>query len=180
MSNCKAFIILLILFSTLSCDKEEDSQPDFEPVTTEEANHFRENFRNRTFTKSVPENAFPRGRVHIYFSEESESGIRLWAQYAEEPENASHEWEITGREYKVSKDTESNVYKLEFINLSARNILLEECSDCLELKTLSIFIRNPFDKDKIQFRIAEDKDLPKPYPVFNQWTSFEERIIYYN
>ena len=100
--------------------------------------------------------------------------IQVWAQYAEDG-YALDEWQIIARDYRVEWDSRSSEATLYFENARVLQTFPEACEDCIDVSGFSISIRNVFDRDRIAFRLNDpDNALPRPFPVFESWTRFNE------
>lgn len=128
--------------------------------------------RDRSFRQFEPSrDGDPRRAVILEFFG---PGIQVWAQYAE-GEHAIDEWELTATDYRVEWDSHGSQVTIHFINPRFVQTLPEPCEDCIKVTGFSISIRNPFDTDRIAFRLNDpDRVLPSPFPVFEDWTRFSE------
>ena len=128
--------------------------------------------RDRSFRQFEPSReGDPRRAVIIEFFG---PGIQVWAQYAE-GDHAIDEWEVMATDYRVEWDSRGSQVTIHFINPRFVQTLPEPCEDCITVTGFSISIRNPFDPERIAFRLNDpDRVLPSPFPVFEDWTRFNE------
>ena len=100
--------------------------------------------------------------------------IQVWAQYAEGG-HALDEWEIAAAGYRVEWDSGSAQATIHFDSLRFFQTFPEPCEDCVAVTGFSISIGNVFDRNRIAFRLNDpDNALPRPFPVFEEWTRFNE------
>lgn len=130
-----------------------------------------EEFRGRSFRQFVPSrDGDPRKAVILDFFD----GITVWAQYAEGA-YAIDEWEVSATEYLVETLDGGSEVTIRLVEPRARQILPDECDDCIDPSGLSVSVRNPFGGGQIAFRLNDpDGRLPSPMPVFDRWTRFGE------
>lgn len=144
--------------------------------SSEEANaqNVREHLSGRTFRQFVPaKDASPRRAVVLDFTD----GLGLWAQYAESG-NAISEWEITASEYWVKSFGRKSPATLTPVFPETHQLLPAECRDCIDTAGVTVEVRNVFDPEEIEFRVRDPhRKLPMPFPVFNDWTKFQEDEI---
>ncbi|MDE0484482.1 MAG: hypothetical protein OXI67_18030 [Candidatus Poribacteria bacterium] len=159
--------LILISFVYMSCGNP------LEPVDSEEEAQVKSELKDRSFRQFDPsKDAGKRKGVIIDFFDGEGQIISLWAQYAE-GETALKEWEIFAKDYRVEKA--GSEYRIYFEEPRSRQILPNECENCLETAGISISIRNLYNSEKIQFKLNdEDGILPAPFPVFKSWTNFNE------
>ncbi len=160
-------ILVLIAFVYMSCGNP------LEPVDSEEEAQVKSELKDRSFRQFDPsKDAEKRKGVILDFFDREGQIISLWAQYAE-GETALKEWEIFAKDYRVEKA--GSEYRIYFEEPRSRQILPNECENCLETAGISISIRNLYNSEKIQFKLNdEDGILPAPFPVFKSWTNFNE------
>lgn len=144
--------------------------------SSEEANaeNVKAHLAGRSFRQFVPaKDASPRRAVVLDFSD----GLSLWAQYAESG-HAISEWEITAGDYWVKSFGRKSPATLTPVFPEARQMLPEECRDCIDAAGVTIEVANVFDPEEIQFRVLDPhRKLPSPFPVFDVWTKFQEDEI---
>ena len=99
------------------------------------------------------------------------NGVSLWAQYAEDM-YAINEWEISSEDYRIEKA--GSEYRIYFETPRSQQILPTECENCIETTGISISIQNPFDREKIRFKLNINDNFPRPFPIFESWTKFNE------
>ncbi|MDE0313407.1 MAG: hypothetical protein OXM61_00765 [Candidatus Poribacteria bacterium] len=159
--------LILISFVYMSCGNP------LEPVDSEEEARVKSELKDRSFRQFDPsKDAQKRKGVILDFFDGEGQIISLWAQYAE-GETALKEWEILAKDYRVEKA--GSEYRIYFEEPRSRQILPNECENCLETAGISISIRNLYNSEKIQFKLNdEDGILPAPFPVFKSWTNFNE------
>lgn len=155
-----AFALLLVL----SCS---GSPP--EPLPAAEEVRLKEELHNRSFRQFEPSrDSDPRKGVIIEFFD----GIALWAQYAE-GEYAKKEWEISSRNYRILKDSNSE-YEFVFVEPQTRQQIPTECENCIDVSGVTVSVRG-LEKGEVSFKVNDPKGvLPLPFPVFNNWTKFQE------
>ncbi len=160
-------ILILISFVYMSCGNP------LEPVESEEEERVKSELKDRSFRQFDPsKDAGKRKGVILDFFDSEGQIISLWAQYAE-GETALKEWEIFANDFRVEKA--GSEYRIYFEEPRSRQILPNECSNCIETEGISISIRNLYNSEKIQFKLNDEDDiLPSPFPVFNSWTNFNE------
>jgi len=160
-------ILVLIAFVYMSCGNP------LEPVDSEEVERVKSELKDRSFRQFAPsKDAVKRKGVILDFFDGEGQIISLWAQYAE-GDTALKEWEVFAEDFRVEKA--GSEYRIYFQEPSSRQILPNECENCIETEGISISIRNLYNSEKIQFKL-NDKDniLPAPFPVFKSWTNFNE------
>lgn len=160
-------ILILIAFVYMSCGNP------LEPVDSEEEAQVKSELKDRSFRQFAPsKDAVKRKGVILDFFDGEGQIISLWAQYAE-GDTALKEWEIFAEDYRVEKA--GSEYRIYFEEPRSRQILPNECDNCLEIEGISISIRNLYNSEKIQFKLNDEDDiLPAPFPVFKSWTNFNE------
>ena len=105
-------------------------------------------------------------------------GIAVWGQFAEGG-HAVDEWEITAGEYRIEWNADNSEATIHLENARYTQTFPEPCTDCVDVSGLSISIRNVFDPAHIEFRLNDpDRALPRPFPVFGDWTRFNEDEIF--
>lgn len=154
------FISPILLFSCAN---------PLQPVDSEEEQLVKAELKGRSFRQFDPsKDAHRRKAVILDFF----SGVGLWAQYAE-GNTALSEWEILAEDYTVEKS--GSEYRIYFAAPRSVQILPTECDNCIGTSGISISIRNLFDTEKIRFKLnIENADFPRPFPIFESWTKFEE------
>ena len=159
VSSMLAFICL-ILFSCAN---------PLLPVDSDEEKMVKAELENRSFRQFDPsKDANKRKAVILDFF----SGVSLWAQYAE-GNTALSEWEIVADDYSVEKS--GSEYRIHFEAPRSAQILPTQCDNCIGTSGISISIRDLFDKEKIRFKLnIDDSDFPRPFPIFESWTKFQE------
>ena len=160
-------ILILVSFVYMSCGNP------LEPVDSEEEARVKSELKDRSFRQFDPSKdaGKHKGVILDFFDREGQI-ISLWAQYAE-GETALKEWEIFAKDYRVEKA--GSEYRVYFEEPRSRQILPNECDNCLETEGISISLRNLYNSEKIQFKLNdEDNILPAPFPVFKSWTNFNE------
>ncbi len=164
-------ILILISFVYMSCGNP------LEPVDSEEEAQVKSELKDRSFRQFAPsKDAMKRKGVILDFFDGEGQIINLWAQYAE-GDTALKEWEIFAKDYRVEKA--GSEYRIYFQEPRSRQILPNECNNCLETEGISISIRNLYNSEKIQFKLNdEDGILPSPFPVFKSWTNFNEDVYF--
>ena len=106
------------------------------------------------------------------------AGIELWAQYAE-GEHALVEWQIRADSYRVESGPGASEVTLYFVDPRGSQILPTECSTCVESRNVSISALNVFDAEQIAFKVNDPYGvLQSPFPVFDNWTRFEEDELF--
>lgn len=163
-AHCLPFIFMFACLIFTSC-----ANNPLQPVSSEEAQRIKAELDDRSFRQFDPsKDANKRKAVIIDFF----SGVSLWAQYAEGM-HAIDEWEISADDYRIEKA--GSEYRLYFEAPRSRQILPEQCDNCIETVGISISIQNPFDSKKIRFKLnIGDSDFPRPFPIFESWTKFNE------
>ena len=141
--------------------------PEADPIKTE--------LSDRSFRQFVPHvDGDPRKAVILDFF----NGLSLWAQYAE-GDHAVHEWEIAAADYSVARESvgpETVITLLPTDPATSRH-LPTECDDCIIVTCVSVSVRNVFDPGRMAFRVNDPMGvLPSPFPVFSEWTRFNEDI----
>lgn len=157
-------LILIFVFLTLfSC-----ANP-LQPVSNEEGERVKAELRDRSFRQFEPSrDANKRKAVILNFFD----GVELWAQYAE-GKSALSEWSVTADDYRIEKA--GSEYRIYFQAPRSEQILPTQCHNCIETSGTSISVRDLFDKEKIRFKLnISNDDFPRPFPVFESWTEFEE------
>ena len=140
-----------------------------QPISSEEEQQIKAELEDRSFRQFDPsKDADKRKAVILDFF----NGVSLWAQYAEGP-YAINEWEILSEDYRIEKA--GSEYRIYFEAPRSVQILPTECENCIETTGISISIQNPFDNEKIKFKLNIDNDnFPRPFPIFESWTKFNE------
>ena len=130
-----------------------------------------EELRDRSFRQFEPSrDANPRKAIIISFL----SGFSVWAQYAEDG-HALKEWEVVADEFLVVPGDSGSEVTIRFVEPRAVQLLPVKCGDCVDVSDLSVSVVNVFDADKIVFKLNDPgRRLPSPFPVFEQWTRFNE------
>ncbi len=159
VSSTLAFICL-ILFSCAN---------PLQPVDSDEEQLVKAELKDRSFRQFDPsKDANKRKGVIVDFF----NGVRLWAQYAE-GNTALSEWEIFSDDYHIEKN--GSEYRIHFQAPRSAQILPTPCDHCIGTSGVSISIRDLFDSEKIQFKLNIDNDdFPRPFPIFESWTKFNE------
>lgn len=141
----------------------------FLPVDSDEEQLVKAELEGRSFRQFDPsKDANKRKAVILDFF----SGVSLWAQYAE-GNTALSEWEILADDYSVEKS--GSEYRIYFKAPRSVQILPTQCDNCIGTSGISVSIRDLFDKEKIRFKLNIDNDdFPRPFPIFESWTQFEE------
>lgn len=139
------------------------------PVDSDEEELVKTELKGRSFRQFDPsKDANIRKGVIVDFFD----GVRLWAQYAE-GNTALNEWEIFSDDYHIEKN--GSEYRIHFQAPRSTQILPTRCDNCIETLEVSISIQNLFDSEKIQFKLnINNDDFPRPFPVFESWTTFNE------
>ncbi len=140
-----------------------------QPISSEEEQKIKAELDNRSFRQFDPSrDADKRKAVILDFF----NGVSLWAQYAEGP-YAINEWEILSEDYRIEKA--GSEYRIYFQAPRSAQILPTECENCIETTGISISIQDPFDGKKIRFKLnIENDNFPRPFPIFESWTRFNE------
>ncbi len=167
-TNTKTRILLFILTFTCLILSSCANSP-LQPISSEEEQKVKAELDDRSFRQFDPsKDAEKRKAVILDFF----NGVSLWAQYAEGP-YAINEWEILADDYRVEKA--GSEYRIYFEAPRSQQILPTECENCVETTGISISIQNPFDSEKIRFKLNIDNDnFPRPFPIFESWTKFNE------
>ncbi len=144
-----------------------------QPVSSEEEQRVKAELDDRSFRQFDPsKDADKRKAVIIDFF----NGVSLWAQYAEGM-YALDEWEISSEDYRVEKA--GSEYRIYFEAPHSRQIIPTECDNCIETTGISISIQNLFNREKIRFKLnIENDNFPRPFPIFESWTKFNEDESY--
>ena len=134
-----------------------------------------ETLRERSFRQFVPSrDASSRRAVIISFF----SGVSVWAQYAEDG-HALHEWEVVADEFRFVAGDSNSELTIRLVKPRATQILPTKCNDCIDASGLSVSVLNVFDPDLIAFKLNDaEGGLPSPFPVFGQWTRFNEDELF--
>ena len=140
-----------------------------QPISSEEEQKIKAELDDRSFRQFDPsKDADKRKAVILDFFD----GISFWAQYAEGM-YAINEWKISADDYRVEKA--GSEYRIYFEAPGSAQILPTQCENCFETTGISISIQNPFDSEKIKFKLNIDNDnFPRPFPIFESWTKFNE------
>ncbi len=164
--SVSSFLILLSSI-LLSCGNP------LEPVDNEEEERVKAELKDRSFRQFAPSvGAVKRKGVILDFFDNEDKIISLWAQYSD-GDTAINEWEIFANDYRVEKG--GSEYKLYFEEPNSHQNLPNKCDNCIESEGISISVRNLFDNDKIEFKLNDpDDSLGSPFPVFKNWTRFNE------
>ena len=157
-----------IIFA-LTCLIVSSCANPLQPVDSDEEQLVKAALEDRSFRQFDPSrDANKRKGVIIDFF----SGVSLWAQYAE-GNTALSEWEILADDYSVEKS--GSEYRINFEAPRSVQILPTQCDNCIGTSGISISIRDLFDSEKIQFKLnIENDDFPRPFPIFESWTKFQE------
>ena len=163
-TRCIPFIFLFTCLILASC-----AGSPLQPVSNEEEQRIKTELNDRSFRQFDPsKDADKRKGVILDFF----NGVSLWAQYAEGM-YALNEWEILSEDYRIEKA--GSEYRIYFEAPRSRQILPTECDNCIETTGISISIQNPFDNEKIRFKLnIENDNFPRPFPIFESWTKFNE------
>ena len=158
------FMLMFICLILSSC-----ANNPLQPVSSEEEQRIKAGLDDRSFRQFDPsKDANKRKAVIIDFF----NGVSLWAQYAEGM-YALDEWEISADDYRIEKA--GSEYRIYFEAPRSTQILPTECDNCIETTGISISIQNPFDSEKMRFKLNINNDnLPRPFPIFESWTKFNE------
>lgn len=174
MCQCNTFktnqkIRLEFIISALTCLIAFSCANPLQPVDSEEEQLVKAELKGRSFRQFDPSrDAKKRKGVILDFF----SGVSLWAQYAE-GNTALSEWEILAEDYSVEKS--GSEYRIYFEAPRSVQILPTQCDNCIGTSGISISIRGLFDKEKIRFKLnIENPDFPRPFPIFESWTKFNE------
>lgn len=156
---------ILILAGLIFCSCANPLQP----VNTEEAERVKAELRDRSFRQFEPSrDATKRKAVILDFF----NGVELWTQYAE-GQMALSEWSISSEDYRIEKA--GSEYRIYFETPRSEQILPTQCHNCIETSGISISIRDLFDRKKMRFKLnISNDDFPRPFPIFESWTAFEE------
>ena len=144
-----------------------------QPISSEEEQKIKAELDDRSFRQFDPsKDAEKRKTVILDFF----NGVSLWAQYAEGM-YAIYEWEVSSEDYRIEKA--GSEYRIYFEAPRSQQILPAECENCVETRGISISIQNPFDSEKIRFKLNIGNDnFPPPFPVFESWTKFNEDEVF--
>ena len=161
------FLPVILMFTCLTLSSCADNL--LQPVSSEEAQRIKAELNDRSFRQFDPsKDAEKRKGVILNFFD----GVSLWAQYAEGM-YALNEWEILADDYRIEKA--GSEYRIYFEAPRSLQILPTQCDNCIETTGISISIQNPFDSEKIRFRLNINNDnFPRPFPIFESWTKFNE------
>ena len=161
------FLTFILTFTCLILSSCTNSP--LEPISNEEEQQIKTELEDRSFRQFDPsKDADKRKAVILDFF----NGVSLWAQYAE-GQYAINEWEILSEDYRIEKA--GSEYRIYFETPRSLQILPTECENCIETTGISISIQNPFDSEKIKFKLNIDNDnFPRPFPIFESWTKFNE------
>ena len=174
--NLTPILLISALLFTSSCG----SDGPFQPAGEAEEERIKDALDNRSFRQLLPsKDASPRKAVVLDFFD----GIRVWAQYSEK-RHAVSEWEIAAQDYRVLKiGSGSRIgrggHNPEFMLYLEDATFTQQfptaCEDCIDVSGFSVFIRSPFDSNRISFKLNNpSRNLPPPFPLFESWTRFEE------
>ena len=160
-------LLIFVSFFLVSCVNP------LEPVDSEEEERVKSELKDRSFRQFAPsKGAVKRKGVILDFYDSEGKIINLWSQYSE-GNTALQEWEIFGNDYRIEKG--GSEYRLFFVEPHSHQNLPNECDNCIGTEGISISIRNLFDREKIEFKLNDhDDSLPSPFPVFTNWTQFNE------
>ena len=166
-SNARTYLTPFML--AVTCLIFSSCTTPLQTVSSEEEEKIKAELNDRSFRQFDPsKDADKRKGVIIDFF----NGISLWAQYAEGM-YALDEWEILADDYRVEKG--GSEYRLYFQAPRSAQIIPTECENCIETTGISISVQNPFDSEKIRFKLnIENDNFPRPFPVFESWTKFNE------
>ena len=161
------FTLTIACLIVLSCNH-------FQPLSAEEAEHVKTALNKRSFRQFDPAlDARKRKAIVLDFSD----GIQLYAQYTED-KTALNEWEISAKEDHIEKA--GTVYRLHCKDPRVIQILPKQPDKQIQIRNLSISIRNLFDKQTIQFKLNPGANrFPLPFPVFESWTRFREPKVFH-
>lgn len=125
----------------------------------------------RVFRQSDPSaDAVHRKTVEIDFR----GGLALRAQQLEEGQVVA-EWSVSGPGYLIEKALDQAIHKLHIYDAVVERTSPEECTDCIDVRGLSVLIHRYHLDDDLRFVLWDSiGHLPPPFPVFESWTSFEE------
>ena len=162
--RCLSFIYMFTCLILSSC-----ASSPLQPISSEDEQKLKSELEDRSFRQFDPsKDADKRKGVILDFF----NGVSLWAQYAEGM-YALNEWEILSDDYRIEKA--GSEYRIYFEAPRSEQILPTECENCIETTGISISIQNPFDSEKIRFKLNIDNDnFPRPFPIFESWTKFNE------
>lgn len=167
-TNTKTRVLPFILTFTCLILSSCANSP-VQPISSEEEQEIKAELEDRSFRQFDPsKDADKRKAVILDFF----NGVSLWAQYAE-GSYAINEWEILSEDYRIEKA--GSEYRIYFEAPRSAQILPTACENCIETTGISISIQNPFDSEKIKFKLNIDNDnFPRPFPIFESWTRYNE------
>ena len=160
-------VLGLLLIAGVACAELVSS----DPLTASEVAAVKAELANRSFRQFEPHvDGDPRKGVVLDFF----GPLSLWAQYAEGG-HALNEWEIVADDYRVERVGSGQMVTLYPVAPRTLQRFPTECNACIDVTGVSVSVRNVFDADRIAFRLNDPDDvLPLPFPVFAQWTEFQE------
>ncbi len=167
-TNTKTRVLSFILTFTCLILSSCANSP-VQPISSEEEQQIKAELEDRSFRQFDPSKDADRRKAVIldFFN-----GVSFWAQYAE-GSYAINEWEILSEDYRIEKA--GSEYRIYFEAPRSAQILPTACENCIETTGISISIQNPFDSEKIKFKLNIDNDnFPRPFPIFESWTKFNE------
>ena len=160
-------VLALAFLLAISCNGYGAS----EPVEESQKQEIKAALDDRSFRQFDPsKDGDPRRSVILDFS----SGLKVWAQYSE-GNFALKEWEIASDDYRIESRGGPSEVTLYFIDPRSSQGIPTECENCIENTGVSLSIRNALEDDNISFKLNDPEGvLPLPFPVFTNWTTFEE------
>lgn len=173
MRHTCRFAPLLLTAAVLGCSFEVDpTRFSWNFLDIGEIQRLESTMNGRVFRQSDPSaDAVERKTVEIDFRG---GGLAVRAQQLEGGQVVA-EWSVSGPVYWIEKAVEQAIHKLHIRNGVVERTRPEECTDCIDVRGMSVLIRRYHLDDDMRFVLWDSiGHLPPPFPVFQSWTSFEE------
>ncbi|MCY3808267.1 MAG: hypothetical protein OXG58_02330 [Gemmatimonadetes bacterium] len=173
MRHTRRFAPLLLAAAVLGCNVPvRPLDYSWEFLDIPEIQRLESTMNGRAFRQSDPSaDAVHRKTVEIDFRR-GELAVR--ARQLEGGQVVA-EWSVSGPVYWIEKAVEDAIHKLHIRNGVVERTHPEECTDCIDVRGMSVLIHRYHLDDELRFALWDSiGHLPAPFPVFQSWTSFEE------
>lgn len=172
MRHARRFAPLLLTAAVIGCSSPLDpEQYSWDFLNFDEIAQLEFAMGGRVFRQSDPSvDAVHRKTVEIDFR----GGLAVRAQQLEGGQVVA-EWSVSGPDYWIEKAVDQAIHKLHINDAVVQRTRPEECTDCVDVRGMSVLIHRYHLDDELRFALWDSiGHLPPPFPVFERWTSFEE------
>ena len=173
MRHTHRFVPLLLTAVVLGCSTEvRPEEYSWWFLELGEIQRLESSMSGRVFRQSDPSaDAMHRKTIEIDFQGR---GLAVRAKQFEGGQVVA-EWSVSGPDYWIEKAVEEAIHKLHIRDAVVERTRPEECTDCIDVRGMSVLIHRYHLDDELRFALWDSiGHLPAPFPVFERWTSFEE------